>query len=222
MLRHCVALASLFALFVAPGSASGALMSLTDLWDISQGTVVDSSTGVHYSSHPTNMFGGNIYINYGAGQTVFRDDKTQGYVHEILWHTPSAVTVRSINLVAAHDGDTRDIRYRGASRFDLYYQDDAGAWQPWYGLNLDPDGNLRYDGEANPNYPGFHIAEIETNVTPVTAQYFKATFVQAGGPDHAARGPRVYELDAYSTFVPEPASLLLVLAGGLVLRRRHR
>jgi hypothetical protein len=197
-------------------------MSFTDLWDISQGTVVDSTTGVLSSSHPTNMFGGNIYITYGAGQTVFRDDRTPGYVHEILWHTPSAVTVRSINLVAGHDGSPRNILYRGASRFDLYYKDDAGAWQPWYGLDLDPDGNLLYDGNSNPNYPGAHLIELETNVTPIAAQYFKATFVQAGGPDHAARGPRVYELDAYSTYVPEPASALLLLVSGLALRRRCR
>ena len=223
MSRHSVFLSLLLAMFIAPGFASGALMSVTDLWDVSQGTIVDSSTPIHSCSHRTNMFGANIYVTYGPYQTVFTDAYAPGFVHEIQWHTPSAVTVRSINLVMWHDGSNRDIRYRGASQFNLYYKDDAGAWQPWYTRSLDPDGNLQYDGQSNPNYPYVNYAEIETNVTAVTAQYFKATFVQAGGPDTAARGPRICELDAYSTFVPEPASaLLLLVASGLALRRRCR
>ncbi len=221
MLRKRVPLLLLSALVIAPGFASGAVMSFTDLWDVSQGTVVDSTTGVVATLSPANMLGADIHSSFGAGQTIFSDYRAAGYVHDVCWHTTSAVTVRSINLVMWHDASGRDYTYRGASQFDLYYKDDAGAWQLWYTLNPDPDGNHFYDGESNPNYPGQNYAEIETNVTPVTAQYFKATFVQAGGPSNAS-GPRVGELDAYSTFVPEPASALLLLVGGLALRRRCR
>jgi hypothetical protein len=99
--------------------ASGALVSSNDLWDVTQGCVVDASSGCLSSFPETRMFG-------GGSDTIFRDYMAAGTVHWVEWHTPTPVTIESFNLVASHDGGTRDIRYRGFSAFRLYTGDGAG------------------------------------------------------------------------------------------------
>ena len=191
-------------------------ISSTNLWDVSQGSVVDGSSGCLSGWPQENMFEG------GGGQTIFMDYQPAGTVHWIEWHTPSAVTVESINLVLMHDGSPRDIRYRGATSFRLYSSDTAGG--PWTLLHepagTDPDDNLLYDG--GPYYTGTQHLEYCTAVPSTTAQYWRAEFVQYSDILSNSAGPRVIELDGYDYVIPEPGTIGLVAVGMLLLATRRR
>ncbi len=98
-------------LLVAPAGA--ALISDTDLWDASQGAVVDDSSPSSGTWPSSQMFAPN--------DALFADYQPAGTLHWIEWSTPAPVTIESINLVASHDTPpARDIRYRGFSSFTLY------------------------------------------------------------------------------------------------------
>jgi hypothetical protein len=198
---------------VAPAGAE--LISESDLWDVSQGGIVDDSSGC-LSGWPC----GNVFA---PGQAIFDDYLPAGTVHWIEWHTPAAVTIESINLVAMHDGPpTRDIRYRGISAFRLYHSDTLGG--PWTLLHeladTDPDANLRYDG--GPNYPGENYLEYCVAVPSTTAQYWRAEFVQYGYVSGNSSGPRVWELDGYDFVIPEPGTICLLGLAFLLLGRRRK
>lgn len=236
MRRACFALAGLVAVSLGvlgfPGISQAEPISSTDLWDISQGSVVDGTSGAlyyrsSYRSDVRDMFGG-AFGNIEGGNTVFKDymnpgfqggSVPAGFVHYVEWHTPSAVTLRSFSLNAYNEGMLR----RAFSRFTLY--SGSGAGGPWTPI---------YDTGAGFTYgPG--QLDLSMNVTPLVAQYFRAEFVQASWTDAAAVGPRIQELDGYDTFlpgtdpvVPEPSILVAILSlvglglARLAWRRRRK
>jgi uncharacterized Zn-binding protein involved in type VI secretion len=155
-------------------------ISSADLWDLSRGSSVTGSSGMLASASSAE----NIF---GDGEAVFQDGQPVGTTHWIEWTTAAPVTVGSINLVAAHDGD---IRERGFSAYRLSTGDGAGNWTLVYEESTDRDGNQRYGG--GPNLVAENYLETSAYFSPVTARHFRAEFVQAGGS-----GPRVIELDAY-------------------------
>jgi len=214
----------LMVLCVGVGATSVfALMeSCDDLWDVSEAYLNVSSittSGMHsFAGDKRDMFGGN-YGTYmpELGRTLFSDSRPQGYTHWIEWSLNTSVTVRSINLVAAHD--TTGITHRGFSSFRLF------SWNGSSFVNMytwnSPSGATVYGG--GPNYPGSSYLELYEEVTPVTSGRFRAEFVQAGSPSWSS-GPRILELDAYSSVIPEPATFLLLLSGmlglaGFVIRK---
>lgn len=242
----CKIMLSLALLMFSILPAHALVLSYTDLWDVSQGTVVIATSGAltgGWSSDVRNMFGG--YFGSGPpdllNNTIFRDQLPAGTVHWVEWTTSSPVNVGSFNLVAAHDGDfdgyvTRNINFRGFSSFNLYARDSlASPWTQLYNYATDPDHDLDYGG--GPNYPGQAYLELYANITPIAAQYFRAEFVQYGNgsPPYPygygdAQGPRVFELDGYAPTgggggVPEPTTILLYglgFAGAGVYRRLRR
>ncbi|NQT92863.1 MAG: PEP-CTERM sorting domain-containing protein [Lentisphaerae bacterium] len=191
---------------LAPGVSSALPTSATDFWDMSQGSVVDSHTGVLYNNDIRNMFGGS-FGTLGPN-VLFADGRGAGYVHTVEWHTPAPVTLRSFSLWANNE-DT--MLRRAFNRFTLY---SGSASSP---------SDLVYD--TGPGYSYLNTVNLEQDVTPVTAQYFKAEFVQAPYTYANASGPRVLELDGFDTYLdgtPEPATLSLLALGGLVILRRRR
>ncbi|BAN36150.1 hypothetical protein SCD_n02342 [Sulfuricella denitrificans skB26] len=77
------------------------------------------------------------------------------------------------------------------------------------------------------NYTALWNLELFVDVTPNTAQTWRASFEQFGPANYNASGPRILELDGYACAgpVPEPATLLLLsldLTGIPGIRRKMK
>ena len=106
--------------------------SSTDLWDISNGVVIDDTSGVlnyrpSFKSDIRGMFGGNFGVIEPAN-TVFKDYMSpgltggsvpSGYTHYVEWSTTADVTLRSFVLHAYNEGMDR----RAFNNFELFSGD---------------------------------------------------------------------------------------------------
>ncbi len=223
---HVLAALLLIPVLLVPSTSKAIPMSGTDLWDISNGSVVDATSGpLHYSSSYRSdirdMFGGG-FGTVEATNTLFKDymspgygggSVTPGYVHFAEWHTTSTVTLRSFSLHASNDGT---MNRRAFNRFQLYVGDGVGGWTSIYDTGV----GFSYSGAVN----------LAFDIAPVASQYFRAEFVQAPWISAAAVGPRIHELDGFDTFldgskpVPEPTTLAILGIGlaGIGFSRRKR
>ncbi|MBL8381586.1 MAG: PEP-CTERM sorting domain-containing protein [Burkholderiales bacterium] len=204
---------ALAAALLAAGPARALPASTTDLWDVSQGTVVTGSTPIHFSSDARQMFGA-VITRIESANTVFGDFEAAGSLDFIEWRTAAPVTLRSFNLSAVHDAaPLRNRYYRGMDRFSLFAFDGTDFAEIF---SISFSGDL-YDPLAA-NHPCKCQFVLEANVAAVTSDRFRAEFVQTGPPSDAS-GVRIHELDGYGTFfgnqpipgtqVPEPSSLAL-------------
>ena len=228
----------LLVFFVFSGICLAEPASTNDLWDVSQGSKVTDTSGImnpgggFWASYADNMFGAVHPGTAEAYNTLFPDGKAAGYTHWIEWQTPSEIALKSFNLVAGHDGDSKyskgSIFKRGFSEFELFAWDGSG-WTSVYDFMTDSDGDGLYGG--GPSYPAKTALELTVNLgSPMIAQRFRAEFTQAG--DSINGGPRILELDGYGYYlgddeggssVPEPTTVLLLAMGLLVLGVvRHR
>lgn len=206
------ALIVLSVVFVLPSFHNNCLarsMSSDDLWDISKGCVVAATSGV--VDYPDEYWDSNIYRMFGAVggdtaepvSTLFADYMPAGTIHWVEWRTSTEITLRSFNLVAAHDGDVRNITYRGFSTFRLFSSDDGISWNLIYTYETDPDNDGYYGGGTADTYTTPNALELSVDVRPpVIARHFRAEFVQTGEPGNSS-GPRIVELDGYDTFLDE-------------------
>ncbi len=184
-------LALVMMLLASKSSAQFLAQSTNDLWDISQGTVVTGTSGVNWNSDARDMFGGN-FSPVETGDTIFQDFQPDGYVHYIEWQTQAPVTVASFALFAAGDGP-QYLNEREFSKFVLKAKSSPAA------TNFDV---IVYELDVT-NHPYNFLDPtdqllVATNITPLTAQYFRAEFTQ----HNAGRGwdaPRIMELDAYGS-----------------------
>lgn len=235
-------------LFFSFTSSSYALvMSSTDAWQYTNISSI-SSGSIHPDSNASNMFGYYSTNNTEHTNTVFNDSSAQGYWHQVEWTLNAPLTLGSFNLVASHDGTNynpsdwytngyRDQNYRGMSAFKLEYQDSNNLWQTLYLNNNIGTTAVLGDGQTHPvygggvNYTALWNLELFVDVTPTTAQTWRASFEQFGPPNGHASGPRILELDGYAYTgpgpvpVPEPATLLLLglgLAGMVGIRRKMK
>ncbi len=218
--------------FVFGGVCLADPTSTDDLWDVSQGSVVTATSGVITGSYADNMFGNVHDGTLEPYRTLFKDGQESGFTHWIEWQSHSIMTLKSFNLVAAHDGDSTyipgSINRRGFSEFKLFAWD-GSDWSSIFDYATDDDGDGWYGGGTT--FTAKNWLELTVNLdSPVIAQFFRAEFVQAGGT--YGGGPRVVELDGYDHYlgddeggnpVPEPTTVLLLAMGLLVLgcvRRR--
>lgn len=203
----CVAVMCMFLASVASADVT------TDLWDVSQGSVVTGfwPSAVYLGSDIRDMFGGE-FGTLETGSTVFPDAGwLPGNSVTVEWKTPSVVELGRFALSVAADGNWPTTYNRAIRGFKLY----AGDGQP-------PNWNLIYDSGLLTAPLGeqingvYHFTIDHTFASPVSSMSFKAEFVC-----DTTTGPRVIELDGYA--VPEPASLTLLALGGLAaIHRRTR
>ena len=188
-------------------------ISSDDLWDVSNGATITDHSPLHSASgsQASSMFG---YFNtsnlYNEGEnTLFSDRQVDDFVHYVEWETENPVTVNSFNVIASHGTDPYTKNDRGFKTFRLYCStDDSSSWNILYSYDtLDPYG-------GGDNYPQSNYLELYDTFSTVTAQQFRAEFVQFGRRDvnTSSAGPKIHELDGYYT-VPEPTSLLLTTLG---------
>ena len=201
-----------------------------DLWDVSQGSVVTGDSGMLSLSFPESIFGYENALNpypdpYEKYNAIFRYAST-GTIHWVEWETPTPITLRSFMLGSNGDGTSDDRRF---SRFTLYA---ANMVSGAFDIKLfelfpaNPYGDTVYPANAFPQYdPQPGAIFMFANVTPTTAQQFRAEFVAV-----TRWAPRVNELDGFDTFfepIPEPSSLVAILGMGVIallafVRKRGR
>ena len=166
-----------------------------DLWDISQGIVVTSDSGVLEGSDIRNMFGGNF--GPFAEETLFQDDLPADTIHSVEWQTAQQIMLTSFDIFANHDGPFPefDANYRGFSAFRLFAQDPVTS-------NFELLAEI-FPSNPYDNTPGNMAADgflhISMDVAPTIAQVFRAEFVQFGDIELSASGPRVQELEGFGT-----------------------
>mgnify|MGYP001812651651 CR=1 FL=1 len=218
---------AVLALLIAPVSAGVIVVErTTDAFDVSGGTVVTSNSPLR-SGSIQNMFGanGSTPLNFSVWYGV-------GHVHAVQCQTSTTISLRSFSLYAGHDGGTRDRRYRGftivrlfgfntgSSTYDLLFEFDTA--NP-YGDSVSPAGGLV---ETNGDLSELRLAA--NLAAPYATDRFRAEFVQAGEIDPNAKGPRIRELDGFTSdhpdpiSIPEPGVTLLALLGWVGLLRRRR
>jgi Concanavalin A-like lectin/glucanases superfamily/Immunoglobulin I-set domain len=182
-------LIGLAVLFWAGYATAAIVPSTNDLWDISQGSVVTGTSGSHVPySDIRDMFGGT-FSPVEPGTTVFNDGQPPGFVHYVEWQTPAPVTVASFNLFGF--GDATQNYQREFAQFVLKAKSSPLA------TNFD----LTLYTLVVTNHPYNYVDPVNecivsTNITPVTAQYFRAEFTQYNA-GFGFDGPRIVELDGF-------------------------
>ena len=179
---------------ISPSQISG-----TDLFDVLHGEAqVTGYSGGSNTKNPSDMFSGSSGSPDRA--TIFADGQQVGTEHWIEWKTKREVTLRSVGLLAAHDA----IRLRRSfSTFKLYVKK-QGQWSQI----KEYSPALMYGGSCGPQpcfppparqyTPGSVLAAC-INVPTTTGQEFRAVFVQSVSSVERFSGPRVLQLDGYST-----------------------
>ena len=191
--------------FHIPGStaivtAGGYEGVTTDLFDLAQGTVIESWThGTYYDPYAGvgAMLGGPGYMSGDIGHTLFGDGFADGTVFRVQFLLSHPVQLGSIKLGLSQDGD---LTRRGAAAFSLaaIYSDGG------------PDRLISHGTLASDNVQAYGDATItiEDTFTSVQAQRFVFTVTQRG----PVYGPRVFELDGFAA-VPEPSTWAMAAAG---------
>ncbi len=170
-------------------------LSLADLFDESRGVKVTASESG--TRNRDDMFG-DTDVSRGEMATLFADGKLGAATHFIQWRTANPVAIASVALFAAHDAE----REHAFESFTLFAKSQNGAWTQVaefhpalpYGQNSSVScgtGPCRWP-QNEP--PGTTLAVCLQLASPITAQDFKANFVQAV----SGSGPRVVQLDGYS------------------------
>lgn len=181
--------------------------SIDDLWDVSRGTEVTAHSPLDIQEYDArDAFGGN-FGTYPpeAGSIVFADESAPFSVDYLEWKTAAPVTITGYNLFV--NGDGGDTGHRELATFVLKAKSEGSST---FDLVLDA---------FTPSRP-YNFAQFSRTIGSVTAQEFRAEFVNAGDIDSSYRGIRVVELDA----VPEPEHAAIAVGAsllGLALLRRR-
>jgi hypothetical protein len=196
---------------VVTGGGQGGVT--TDLFDISQGaTIVSSSAmlGCCGGSFPQNALGGSGGVE--GPHTLFADGPPAGTVEFINFQLPQPILLTNYTATLADDSDNPaniGDPNRGSTAFRLYTSPNAA----FTSLQLVSEAALT---PGYINAYGTNAILINDTLTNVTGQFFRLEMVRA-----TAGGPRIRELDGFGTPVPEPAAVAFLLLAPLGLLSRR-
>jgi sugar lactone lactonase YvrE len=173
-------------------SVLGAPPATNDVWDISQGVSVTATSGLYPGSDARDMFGGNL-ASLEPGNTLFTDGKPDGFVHDVEWQTLTPVTIRSFRLFAVGDGPEFN-NEREFARFTLKAKSPGSSIYDLVLYSFTPSHPYPYVDATN-------YEVLEANLPGITAQSFRAEFVQFNG-QRGFDGPRIIELDGFAQPLP--------------------
>jgi hypothetical protein len=171
-----------------------------DLWDVRQGVRVLRHSGLTPDARPPYDVRCIFGLDQPKGYAIFRD-APKGSVHYVEWRTPKPMTLRSFHLKAGHDAKGG----RAFTRFRLFAQD-LTTGKVVQVFEMDPAIPYRNTTAPQHGVIAHHGPEtflIRVNVAPVTAQRFRAEFVQAGDGTPDPAGVRIMDLDGFEGFCPE-------------------
>ena len=161
--------------------------SFADLWDVRSGITITDHSPLHpISATAEGVFGG-ITAGDDGSWTYFADNQPTGTVHHVEWTTPAPVSVRTIRLFAHGDPFLDHSR-----EFDSITLKAKSPGSSTFNINL---------GTFIPTRPYTFLDNdliLDAEIPPIQASAFRAEFLQytAG---HGFDGPRIVELDAFST-----------------------
>ena len=170
-----------------------------DVWDISQGTVVTSSTGFVPNSTGDNMFGRSFGVE--PGNAIFADGRPAGFTHAVEWRTSGLLLLEGARIFATQGGDTSG--QRTFTEMRLFGRTDAAAAFTQL-ATFRPGEN-----------PYFSPVRATVFFAPFVGQEFRAEFDQFG--NFTFPGPRIEELDG----IGEPVVLVPVECGFSKILRRN-
>jgi len=194
--------------FLLAGSARAVVPLTNDLFDVSTGTIITSTSGIGGGT-AAGMLGAPVNLGGELDDGYFSDGNPGGFANFIEFKTPSPVTIKGLVLWAGDDRSSGNTGRRSFSEFKLY------GWNGTsFQLQLDKPITIPYATQV----AVFGALVVnEALPTPFTSDKWRAEFIQPAGTTF---GPRVIELDGVST--PEPGSIVTISLGLLVLGRRSR
>ena len=191
---------------VAASGAVKAASSSIDAWDISQGSIVTTSSPTSYGV-ASNMFGDNHvdpFYPVEVGHTLFQEGQSAGFVNWVEWNSASAIQLGGYNLTLIDDFQTGE---RGISLFSLYGRlEETDLWQLLDSYSPAVHPYSPYGPVLDPN-AGFVEFEQSASFSAISAKFFRAEFTQYS----PSLGVRVAELDAIVA-VPEPSCYCLLIS----------
>lgn len=165
-----------------------------NLWSVRYGNTVTGNSGLIPGCDPRDVFGGLFGSLESHDLILFAENKPEGFPHWIEWKTARPMRLESIQLYAHGDDNTGK---REFSKFRLYAHNAAtGQWDPID--TFTPDHHPYRFGAT-----GIGLLHSYLLPTPITAQEFRAEFLQAKAPDGTINGPRVVELVGIGTVAEE-------------------
>lgn len=198
-------------LFLSISKSACAQVS-TDVFDVSRGGSITASSSTISGFEPIGLIGGATTGENNAGNTIFTNVGTIAAPNFVNIKTAGLVTLNGVNLFTLRDATPSGTLSRSTSRFSLFADVDGnGSFETVLVNGVDPNDN----GLAN-----------TYTFAAVTAQFFRAEFV--GNTNVVYDGPRIVELDAIGSAVPEPGEvttgmiLVATIGLGLVRGRRRR
>lgn len=168
--------------------------SAQDLWDVFKGSTILTTTGTRPPGTPASMFGALGHENLSQAEyTYFSDFQPPGTIHAIEWRALAPMILERFVLFAGGDG-VQYYNQREFKRFTLLAKSPGSTVFDQTVFTFEP---------AHP-YPledPVTLALVEKTVPPVTAQDFRAEFLQFDS-GWGYEGPRVVELDGFGEYVP--------------------